>query len=352
LNREVLAKSLVINQTLLPGEIITRNMIEIKSPGKGLQPYHLNDLVGKVAQHKFLKGDFFHGSDLDEVVIKSRNYSFKRPFGIPVRYHDFENLTLDNNVDFVEFHLSYKDLEIEIDTIFNRKYEFGLKVHSPELFSGDHILNLCSNDNDYRERSINELKKVIDTSIKLTKYFSEVNKPLIITNVGGFSESGFVSNQEKSKMYTKIAQALNLVNSPDVEIIIQTMPPFPWHFGGQSHHNLFVNHNEISEFCNEYGYRVCLDVSHSQMACNYYNWSMDEFVKKISPHIAYLHIVDALGIDGEGVQIGEGDVDFTQLSKNLEILAPDCGFIPEVWQGHKQNGSGFWKALDFLEKYF
>ena len=113
-----------------------------------------------------------------------------------------------------------------------------------------------------------------------------------------------------------------------------------------------MNHNEISEFCNEYGYRVCLDVSHSQMACNYYNWSMDEFVKKISPHIAYLHIVDALGIDGEGVQIGEGDVDFTQLSKNLEILAPDCGFIPEVWQGHKQNGSGFWKALDFLEKYF
>jgi len=352
LNREVLAKSLVVNQTLLSGEIITRDMIEIKSPGKGLQPYHINDLVGKVAQHKFLKGDFFHGSDLDEILIKSRNYSFNRPFGIPVRYHDFEHLILDTNVDFVEFHLSYKDLEIDIDSIFNRKYEFGFKVHSPELFSGDHILNLCSNDNKYRERSINELKRVIDATIKLKKYFPITTRPLIITNVGGFSESGFLPDQEKSKMYTKIAQALNLINCQDVEIIIQTMPPFPWHFGGQSHHNLFVNHNEISEFCNEYGYRVCLDVSHSQMASNYYNWSMDEFVKKISPHIAYLHIVDALGIDGEGIQIGEGDVDFTQLSENLDILIPDYGFIPEVWQGHKQNGSGFWKALDFLEKYF
>jgi len=351
LNREVLAKSLVINQTLLPGEIITRDMIEIKSPGKGLQPYHIDDLVGKVAQHKFQKGDFFHGSDLDEVVINSRNYSFNRPFGIPVRYHDFENLILDTNVDFVEFHLSYKDLEVDIESVFKTEYKIGFRVHSPELFKGDHILNLCSNDNDYRKRSIIELQKVVDTARKLKKYFPGTSKPLIVTNVGGFSESGFISEKEKKKMYKKIAQALNLIKSSGVEIVIQTMPPFPWHFGGQSHHNLFVNHDEISEFCSETGYRVCLDVSHSQMACNYYNWSMDDFVKKISPHIAYLHIVDALGVDGEGVQIGEGDVDFIQLSKNLDKLVPHCGFIPEVWQGHKQNGSGFWKALEFLEKY-
>ena len=351
LNREVLAKSLVINQDLLSGEVITRDMIEIKSPGKGLQPYHIDNLVGKIAQHKFLQGDFFHGSDLDEVVINSRKYSFNRPFGIPVRYHDFESLILGTNVDFVEFHLSYKDLEIDIDSVFKSEYKIGLKVHSPELFSGDHILNLCSNDDEYRERSIIELQKVVDTTRKLKKYFPTTVTPLIVTNVGGFSESGFISEKEKKQMYKKIVQALNLVNSSGVEILIQTMPPFPWHFGGQSHHNLFVNHDEIVEFCSETGYRVCLDVSHSQMACNYYNWSMDDFVKKISPYIAYLHVVDALGVDGEGVQIGKGDVDFAQLSKNLDGLAPQCAFIPEVWQGHKQNGSGFWKALEFLEKY-
>jgi len=78
---------------------------------------------------------------------------------------------------------------------------------------------------------------------------------------------------------------------------------------------------------------------------------MDDFVKKISPYIAYLHVVDALGIDGEGVQIGKGDVDFVQLSKNLDELVPESGFIPEVWQGHKQNGSGFWEALEFLEQH-
>ena len=351
LNREVLAKSLVINQNLLSGDVITRDMIDIKSPGQGLQPYHIDNLVGKIAQHDFLLGDFFHESDLDEVAINPRKYFYNRPFGIPVRYHDFESLISETNVDFVEFHLSYKDLEVDIDSIFNSEYKIGLKVHSPELFSGDHILNLCSNDDRYRDRSILELQKVIDITRKLKEYFPTTDKPLIITNVGGFSESAFLPKQDKEQMYKKIAQALNLVDSSGVEIVIQTMPPFPWHFGGQSHHNLFVNHDEIEKFCSENGYRVCLDVSHSQMACSYYHWSMDDFVKKISPYIAYLHVVDALGIDGEGVQIGKGDVDFVQLSKNLDELAPESEFIPEVWQGHKQNGSGFWEALEFLEQY-
>ena len=351
LNREILAKSLVINQHLPAGKTISRDMIEIKSPGQGLQPYHLDNLVGKVAQHDFHPGDFFYESDLNETVIESREYSFRRPFGVPVRYHDFEKLALRTNVDFVEFHLSYKDLEVDIESLFNQKYSIGFNVHSPELFSGDHILNLCSDDEEYRNRSIIELQRVVDITRQLKKYFPVTTKPFIITNVGGFSESGFLPLQSKKKMYQKISQALDLIDDSGVEIIIQTMPPFPWHFGGQSYHNLFVNHDEINEFCERTGRRVCLDVSHSQMACNHYHWSMNDFVKKIGCHIAYLHVVDALGIDGEGVQIGEGDVDFVELSKKLDDIAPSAPFIPEVWQGHKQSGSGFWNALEFLESY-
>ena len=41
---------------------------------------------------------------------KKQKYSFKRPYGIPVRYHDFKKLASPLNLDFVEFHLSYQDL--------------------------------------------------------------------------------------------------------------------------------------------------------------------------------------------------------------------------------------------------
>ena len=74
MNRENLAKSLVAVRSVEQGENITRDMIEIKSPGQGLQPYHIDDLIGKIAQHDFYTGDFFHESDLDEVAINPRKY--------------------------------------------------------------------------------------------------------------------------------------------------------------------------------------------------------------------------------------------------------------------------------------
>ena len=36
----------------------------------------------------------------------------------------------------------------------------------------------------------------------------------------------------------------------------------------------------------------------------------------------------------------------------LRETAPDAGFIPEIWQGHKDDGAGFWQALDRLEQWF
>ena len=129
------------------------------------------------------------------------------------------------------------------------------------------------------------------------------------------------------------------------------MPPFPWHFGGQSHHNIFINPNEIVDFCKMSGYRICFDISHSQMACSHYHWKLNDFIDKVANYTAHLHISDALGVDGEGVQIGNGDVDFYQLAKKIDKLIPNVGFIPEIWQGHKQKGSGFWNALEFLEEF-
>jgi N-acetylneuraminate synthase len=52
------------------------------------------------------------------------------------------------------------------------------------------------------------------------------------------------------------------------------------------------------------------------------------------------------------LQIGEGDVDFELLGEQLNELSPNIGFIPEIWQGHKNDGEGFWIALNKLEQWF
>ena len=349
INRENLAKSLLINQNLSKGETILKHMIEIRSPGQGLQPNRIEELIGKKAKRDFTAGDLFFESDLTQLSEKKENYIFNRPFGIPVRYHDYGKLTQNINLDFVEFHLSYHDLDVDFQKYILEIQNIDYAVHSPELFSGDHILDLASTDDLYRNHSIAEFKRVIEITQKIGKLFPKTKKPVLVLNAGGWSTQDFISSCKKKFLYDNVVDSLSKLNLSNIELAIQTMPPFPWHFGGQSYHNIFVDPDEIVEFCKKTNYKICLDISHSMMACNYYNWNFRDFLKKVLPYTVHLHIVDAQGIDGEGVQIGEGDVDFDILKLMLDEHAKNIQFIPEVWQGHKDNGNGFWHALNFLE---
>jgi N-acetylneuraminate synthase len=352
MNRSTLAKSLVINQTVGKGDIITEAMIEVKSPGKGLQPNRLSELIGRHAVRDMEAGDFFYPSDLHDERPQPRDYEFGRPWGIPVRYHDYRQLMHCSNFDLLEFHLSYKDMDLAIGDFFSDEVALDLVVHSPEIFTNDHLLNLASEDEAYRKRSIHELQRVVDITRRLQPYFKRAEKPLIVVNMGGFTRDRRLTREERPALYARVADSLEQVDDEGVEIIAQTMPPFPWLFGGQMLHNLFLDAEDTAAFCAEYGYRLCFDVSHTMLACNHFNWSFSEFIERVGPYITHLHIVDARGEADEGLQIGEGDVDFPALAKQLERLAPDAPFIPEIWQGHENGGEGFWLALERLEAHF
>jgi len=69
----------------------------------------------------------------------------------------------------------------------------------------------------------------------------------------------------------------------------------------------------------------------------------------MAPHIAHVHIADASGTDGEGLQIGEGEVPFEGIMPIVQGL--DAGFIPEIWMGHRNDGEGFVIALNRLAKF-
>lgn len=353
LNRATLAKSIFAKCNINKGETIRSDMLQVMSPGHGLQPNRQRELVGQVVKRNIKAGEVFYESDLrGEEIVEPREYRFSRPWGIPVRHHDFEKLMCSTNPDMLEFHLSYKDLELNASDYFRRQYDVGLVVHSPELFAGDHTLDLCSPNSTYRQRSVQELQRVIYAAREISQYFRANNNVGIVTNVGGFTEDSPLSEAEKDYRRGLLVESLSELDMEGVEIWPQTMPPYPWHFGGQRFHNLFVEVNEITRFCEEYGMRICLDISHSKLAANYLNISFYEFVSIVSPFVAHMHIADASGLDGEGLQIGEGEIDFSVVSKPLKKYAPDASMIPEIWQGHENNGEGFWRALDKLEEFF
>lgn len=352
MNRTVLAKSIFIDRNIEEGDEILAQMLTVKSPGHGLQPNYLNDLIGRKSKRKMQKGDVFYVSDLKDNNVIARKYNFNRRWGLPVRFHDYKDLWAKSNPSLLEFHLSYKDLEVDLDKYLDKDQDIDIVVHSPELFKGDHVLDLCSVDESYRNKSVDELQNVLNFSRKLGSYFKKSTKIGVVTNVGGFSEHKRLDGKERSLRLQNLKRSLTQLDVTGVEVLPQTMPPYPWHFGGQRHHNLFVDVDEIVQFCQEMNYRVCLDVSHTKLATNELNKSFVESVNQIAPYVAHMHFADAKGIDDEGLQIGEGEIDFASLANALDTGAPNASFIPEIWQGHENSGEGFWCALEKLEQYF
>ena len=72
-----------------------------------------------------------------------------------------------------------------------------------------------------------------------------------------------MDEKSKLKAYTKFSLSLKELNLDEVELLPQTMAPFPWHFGGQRYQNLFVNVEEIIYWGKELKLNFCFDISHS-----------------------------------------------------------------------------------------
>jgi N-acetylneuraminate synthase len=352
INRENLAKSIVASQDLVKGTIIKSEHLKVLSPGQGLSAQNYNKLLGHVISRDMQEEDYFYPSDLLDQRFEPKVYNFNRPWGVPVRYHDFKEYSSKITPDIFEFHLSYSDLDLDIDQYLNGEYECGFVVHAPELFSESRLMDLASPDEEYRHFSIKETQRVIEVTRSLKKYFPKTKQPMIVANIGGFTMDELLPSDQIASYYERFANSLNLLDMDGVELIPQTMAPFPWHFGGQRYQNLFVHADECREWCEKLDLRMCFDISHSKLTSNHFRIDFYDFAKKIAPITGHLHLGDASGVNGEGLQIGEGEIDFKKLASILDKHCPSASFIPEIWQGHKNGGEGFWIALELLETIF
>ena len=79
MNREVLAKSLYAKKALKVGDEILPEYVQVMSPGTGLQPNRLHELVGKICRRNIAQGEAFFETDIKGAVEKKASYSFKRP---------------------------------------------------------------------------------------------------------------------------------------------------------------------------------------------------------------------------------------------------------------------------------
>ena len=353
MNRVNLAKSLVAARDLSVGDVVRAEDVDVKSPGRGLQPNRLDALVGVTLHRDVPAGDFFYPGDLAGQAQQHKAYAFTRPWGLPVRFHDFRPLLEVSEPDFLEFHQSYKDMDLDPHSFFSsgeRLPQF-FTVHAPDLYEGDFLINLASEDDEIFERSIREVQRVIDMTRDMRQYFTCEDDPIVIVTMGGFLPDRHVSAEQRIPMYERVQQGLERVDEEGVRLTAQTLPPFPWLMGGQQYHNLFMEPEDTVWFCEKYGRTLTFDVSHSKLAANFFARPFSEYVDIMGPYTEHLHIVDSVGIDGEGVQVGEGEIDWIDFGERINRVVPNAPFIPEIWMGHVNNGEGFFTALDRLQKW-
>lgn len=351
INRENLGKSVVAAHAIAAGTALQAEDLLVRSPGQGLAPIHLPRLIGHKIRRALKENDYLFPSDLEEEETKPKEYRFRRPWGIPVRYHDANAFLAHCKPDLLEFHLSYSDMDRDPAEYFSAPFDLELAVHAPELFQGSRLMDLATDDEEYRQFSIRETQRVIDVTRTLKKYFPKTARPPIVCNIGGFSMDAPFDAATKARLYETFAKSLKELDMDGVEIIPQTMAPFPWHFGGQRYQNIFIFPEESAAACKKLGLNLCVDISHTKLAANHFGFDFLEAVAILGPYTRHYHLGDARGVDGEGLQIGEGDIDFKALGEVMAKTAPNAWFIPEIWQGHKNLGEGFWIGLQRLEPY-
>jgi hypothetical protein len=77
-------------------------------------------------------------------------------------------------------------------------------VHAPELFENSELLDLASDDPAYRQRSIDNLRRVVAVTETIADYFPLADSRLIVANVGGISTDRPYPIEKRTLLYRTI----------------------------------------------------------------------------------------------------------------------------------------------------
>lgn len=350
INIETLRKSLVATKDIKKGKIITIGDVTTRGPGRGLSPALIDKLIGTTAARNISKESFFTEEDIGQVASKGFDKKLSLPWGIPVRFHDLVEMQKLFNPDFLELHLSYKDvLEPVLSNISIQ--EVDIKVHIPESWPSGFIFDICSPDQAVIKQSLEYLDRTVQTVQKFQKHIHSKQKNIdYIIHAGGFSNDAPLSREETLHRYQILENNLIMLSKRygDITFLPETMPPLPWLIGGQRFHNIFTRASDILNFSKKANCEICLDLSHSYLYCQYSSTDYNEYVAQLMPITKHIHLADASGTDGEGLVVGNGEISFAGLKPILQKSQKTT--LLEIWQGHSNGGAGFTKSLEHLEK--
>lgn len=192
------------------------------------------------------------------------------------------------------------------------------------------LVDLSSEDDGLRAKSIEavELARSIARSIGGAK---------VVVHPGGI-RSG---RGDRQALLTNLSRSLGSLG-PEA-LLLENMPWYYWEKGaGQRVANLCVDLADMLELRGLVE-GFTLDTSHGYLSrTEGDDGYCGKFMASFGEQVMHIHASDAKAPDREGMQIGEGDIDFGFLADaKVPILA-------EIWNGHENGGEGFRAGIERL----
>jgi N-acetylneuraminate synthase len=258
--------------------------------------------------------------------------------GIKAHWKDAEVMA-GYGTKLMEIHLEPEDLDkqmermVSIFSILSEEHEIEMVVHNTEYwFDGTdyHLVDLASPDDIQRKKAIEYTKKALELA-------DIIGAVYLVTHPGGI----FPDKVEREKPLERLKESLKQID--DKRMLLENMP---WIYIMRSgeiwRSNIFIEPEDFFEFSEHLG-GATLDICHAFLATKEgHNDHIHAMKNSLGKMIKHVHASDARPPHHEGLQIGEGIVDFEVL-KDFQV-----GIVPEIIDGHKNNGEGFGIALDRL----
>ena len=274
-----------------------------------------------------------------------------------MRWSDVHDV-LDIGTRCYEIFLADDDLERHYDTMTEvfGSGRFGnteLVVHAPHAFSPEtpwRLIDLSSPDRNTREESIETILRALDL-------VSAVSASYLVVHPGGISRHLL---PERERLYANLLSSLQEIGSP--RIILENMPWFYWIGNERYTSNILVFPEEFEGFLPYCG-GICLDLCHAYLSQETGSAeTILDFFRRYPGRIRHLHVSDAVSPDGEGLQLGDGVVDFQGLFDEIHsIVAARAGndeeqgssryrytMIPEIKGGHQNRSAVSKEGLERL----
>jgi sialic acid synthase SpsE/sugar phosphate isomerase/epimerase len=345
MNRFTLGKSLVATREIHSEEIIKEEDVTVLSPGDGLSPLKYDMLIGKKINRNIKQHQPFLSMDLENVSSNIfKDVSF--PYGCIARWHDLEFLLNNYKPKIIEIHMTAQDIE-EVPAL-NGGFDTEIVIHMPEHY-GNQLLDLCALDENVRSWSLERVTESAALLVNISKHFTKTpSRPKMVVHPGAMSVDGFLDEKSIMKQRDAMQRSLDELAPIDVDIMIENLPPYPWYLGGQWYTNYAMSSADMIEIVRDRSLGITYDISHSYLYCNWAKVDLDVEMKTLLPIIKHLHVSDASGIDGEGLQVGIGDVPWESIAPY--IFSSGLVIVPEIWLGHLHGMSGMNEALFNLQK--